>query len=78
LGLCKPIGVGTRSDRGKVQRDIVEQIIDQSGDYVLGLKGNQGSLHEATEDFFKELRATPTLRALSTVITKKPIKTMAA
>ena len=35
------------------QRDIVEQIIDQSGDYVLGLKGNQGSLHEATEDFFK-------------------------
>ena len=35
------------------QRDIVEQIIDQSGYYVLGLKGNQGSLHEATEDFFK-------------------------
>lgn len=35
------------------QRDIVEQIIDQGGDYVLGLKGNQGALHEATEDFFK-------------------------
>lgn len=35
------------------QRDIVEQIIDQGGDYVLGLKGNQGLLHEATEDFFK-------------------------
>jgi predicted transposase YbfD/YdcC len=34
------------------QRDIVEKIIDQGGDYVIGLKGNQGTLHEATEDFF--------------------------
>jgi len=35
------------------QRDIAEQIINQGGDYSLGLKGNQGLLHEATEDFFK-------------------------
>jgi len=35
------------------QRDIAEQIIEQGGDYVLGLKGNQGLLHDATEDFFK-------------------------
>jgi len=34
------------------QRVIAEQIIDQGGDYVLGLKGNQGNLHEAVEDFF--------------------------
>ncbi len=34
------------------QRAIAEQIIDQKGDYVLGLKGNQGNLHEAVEDFF--------------------------
>jgi predicted transposase YbfD/YdcC len=34
------------------QRAIAEQIIDQEGDYVLGLKGNQGELHEAVEDFF--------------------------
>jgi predicted transposase YbfD/YdcC len=34
------------------QRAIAEQIIDQGGDYVLGLKGNQGVLHEAVEDFF--------------------------
>jgi predicted transposase YbfD/YdcC len=33
------------------QRTIAEQIIDQQGDYVLGLKGNQGNLHEAVEDF---------------------------
>lgn len=34
------------------QRAIAEQIIDQGGDYVLGLKGNQGNLHEAVEEFF--------------------------
>jgi predicted transposase YbfD/YdcC len=28
------------------QREIAEQILDQSGDYVLGLKGNQGTLHQ--------------------------------
>lgn len=34
------------------QHSITEQIIDQEGDYVIGLKGNQGNLHEAVEDFF--------------------------
>ena len=34
------------------QRAVAEQIIDQGGDYVLGLKGNQGTLHEVVEDFF--------------------------
>ncbi|MFK5969241.1 MAG: ISAs1 family transposase [Candidatus Marithrix sp.] len=29
------------------QRDIAKQITDSGGDYVLSLKGNQGSLHEA-------------------------------
>jgi len=38
------------------QRDIAEKIIDQGGDYCLGLKGNQGELHEATEDFFVTAR----------------------
>jgi len=28
------------------QRGIAEQILDRGGDYVLGLKGNQGTLHE--------------------------------
>ena len=27
------------------QRDICQQIIDQGGDYVISLKGNQGTLH---------------------------------
>ncbi len=39
------------------QRAIAEQIIDQGGDYVLGLKGNQGNLHEAVEDFFTTAHA---------------------
>lgn len=34
------------------QRTIADQIIDQEGDYVLGLKGNQGLLHDAVENFF--------------------------
>ena len=36
------------------QRAIAKQIIDQEGDYVIGLKGNQGNLLEAVEDFFDE------------------------
>jgi len=39
------------------QRDIAKQIVDQGGDYVLGLKGNQGSLHEAVEDYFTTAQA---------------------
>jgi len=34
------------------QTDIAAQIIEQGGDYSLGLKGNQESLHEAVEDYF--------------------------
>lgn len=39
------------------QTKIAEQIIDQGGDYVLGLKGNQSTLHEEVEDFFETARA---------------------
>jgi predicted transposase YbfD/YdcC len=34
------------------QTKIAEQIIAQGGDYVLGLKGNQSTLHEEVEEFF--------------------------
>ena len=33
------------------------QIIDQEGDYVLGLKGNRGNLHESVEEFFTTAEA---------------------
>jgi predicted transposase YbfD/YdcC len=39
------------------QRDIAEQIVNQGADYVLGLKGNQSSLHEAVEDYFTAAHA---------------------
>jgi predicted transposase YbfD/YdcC len=39
------------------QRAIAERIVDQGGDYVLGLKGNQGSLHEAVEEYFTTTQA---------------------
>ncbi|MDQ2731222.1 MAG: ISAs1 family transposase [Armatimonadota bacterium] len=38
------------------QRGIATQIIEQGGDYVLALKGNQGTLHNTVERFFKEER----------------------
>ena len=34
------------------QRKITEQIIDKGSDYSIGLKGNQGLLHDAVVDFF--------------------------
>ena len=39
------------------QRDIAQKIIDQKADYVLALKGNQGSLREDVEVFAAEQKA---------------------
>jgi len=36
------------------QKDLAKQVIEQGGDYVFRLKGNQGSLHEETQYFFEE------------------------
>lgn len=36
------------------QKEIARQIIDQGGDYILQLKGNQGSLHQETVDLFDQ------------------------
>ena len=36
------------------QRVIAEQIIDQGGDYILAVKGNQGTLHEQIAWFFAQ------------------------
>lgn len=36
------------------QKAIAAQIIEQQGDYVLALKGNQGTLHATVERFFEE------------------------
>ena len=39
------------------QRDIAKPILDQKADYVLALKGNQGSLQEDVELFVTEQKA---------------------
>jgi predicted transposase YbfD/YdcC len=40
------------------QTAIAEKIIDEKGDYVLALKGNQGTLHDATIDYIHEQMKT--------------------
>jgi predicted transposase YbfD/YdcC len=35
------------------QKKIAKQIIQQKGDYVLSLKGNQGLLHEDVTTYFE-------------------------
>lgn len=57
LGLLELKGCSVTLDAMGCQRAIAEQIIDQQGDYVLGVKGNQGSLHEAVTDFFRTAEA---------------------
>ena len=40
------------------QRAIAEQVIDQGADYLMGLKGNQGTAHKEVEEFFTDACAT--------------------
>ena len=56
LALLELHGCIVTIDAMGCQRAIAEQIIDQGGDYSLGLKGNQGDLHGAAEDFFTTAR----------------------
>jgi len=37
------------------QKEIAKQIVDDGGDYVLALKGNQGTLHRRVERIFKTI-----------------------
>ena len=47
-------------DAAGCQKNIAELIRKKSGDYVLALKGNQGSIHAEAENFFKQaLKVTP-------------------
>ena len=38
------------------QKEVVQTIVDKGADYVISLKGNQSTLHEATKHFFQEAR----------------------
>lgn len=38
-------------DAAGCQREIAEKVIDAGGDYILALKGNQGTLHQEVQDY---------------------------
>ena len=48
-------GVTITIDAMGCQRKIAQQIIDQDGDYLLALKGNQSDLYEEVKPFFNQL-----------------------
>ena len=47
-------GTIVTADALNCQREIARQIIDQGGDYVLALKGNQGTLHNDVKQFLDD------------------------
>ena len=53
LNLLELKGAIITLDAMGTQREIAAQIIDQGGDYILALKGNQGSLHRQVKAFFE-------------------------
>jgi predicted transposase YbfD/YdcC len=57
LALLDLYGCIVTIDAMGCQRALAENIVDQGGDYVLGLKGNQGALHEAVEEYFTTAQA---------------------
>jgi predicted transposase YbfD/YdcC len=57
LKLLDVTGCVVTMDAMGCQKELASQIIQQQGDYVLCLKGNQGSLHEETRYFFEEAKA---------------------
>src|SRR6201985_1449675 len=52
------------------QRAIAQKIVDQGGDYVLALKGNQGSLHDDVIRYFDD--------PASKITTAKPVRPRSA
>ena len=42
-------------DAGGCHKPLAKQIIEQGGDYVIGLKGNQGNLHAEARNFFEQV-----------------------
>jgi predicted transposase YbfD/YdcC len=47
-------------DAAGCQKEIASKICEKGGDYVLALKGNQGSLHAEADNFFKQvMEVTP-------------------
>jgi predicted transposase YbfD/YdcC len=45
------------------QRETAKQVIDQKGDYVMALKGNQGTLHDDVRTFLDDPQTNPLVSA---------------
>jgi predicted transposase YbfD/YdcC len=58
LNLIDIEGAVVTMDAMGCQTEIVSQIIEKDGDYVIGLKGNQGELHKAVRDYFDSISLT--------------------
>ncbi len=54
LELLSLTGRTVTADAMNCQRKIAQQVIDQGGDYVLALKGNQGTLHDDVRRFLDD------------------------
>ena len=58
LELLSLKGCIVTADALNCQRVIAAQVVEQGGDYVLALKGNQGSLHDDVRCFFDDPTCT--------------------
>ena len=54
------------TDAMNCQRKIAQQVIDQGGDYVLALKGNQETLHDDVRRFLDDPATPLVVRPTST------------
>lgn len=54
LAMLELEGAVVTIDAMGCQREIAQQIVDAKGDYILGLKGNQGKLHDAVQELAEE------------------------
>jgi predicted transposase YbfD/YdcC len=68
LALLSLQGTIVTADAMHCQRAVAEQVVSQGGDYVLALKGNQGTLHE---DVRHVLDASPSLPATTHTTVEK-------
>jgi predicted transposase YbfD/YdcC len=55
-------GTIVTADALNCQREIAQQVVDQGGDYVLALKGNQGTLHDDVRRFLDDPACKATAR----------------
>jgi predicted transposase YbfD/YdcC len=63
LNMLRLEGAVVTVDALNCQRDIAREIIAQRGDYVMALKGNQGTLHEDARTFLDDPKTTLSVSA---------------